>query len=124
MKRSDGLGLLGLARRAGKLIVGAEESRRAIRRGVVRVVVVADDGAAGQRIKVVALAEAMGIPVVAATTRATLGQAVGAGLVTAVAVTDKGLGVQLLETVGHPGRVEKVKSATGRARVPQEKRGR
>ncbi|MGI9625786.1 MAG: ribosomal L7Ae/L30e/S12e/Gadd45 family protein, partial [Longimicrobiales bacterium] len=43
VKKSDRLALLGLARRAGKLVIGGEESRRAIRRGIARVVVLAAD---------------------------------------------------------------------------------
>ena len=99
-KKNEDLTVLGLARRAGKLVIGAEESRRAIRQGVARVVVLAEDAAEGQRAKVVATARGAGIPVVLASSRSTLGASIGKGRVTAVAVTDRGLGSKIVSRAG------------------------
>ena len=106
MKKNETLALLGLARKAGRLVIGAEESRRAIREGIARVVVLADDASSGHRGKVEAVARARGVPVVGIGSRGELGQALGKGLVTAVAVTDKGLSSKLLDLVQGPGREE------------------
>lgn len=102
MKRNETLALLGLARRAGRLVIGAEESRRAIREGIARVVVLADDASSGHRGKVEAVARARGVPVVGVGSRDELGKALGKGLVTAVVVTDKGLSARLLDLVLGP----------------------
>ena len=91
VKKNEELALLGLARRAGKLIVGAEDSRRAIRRGVARVVVIAEDASEVQRAKVRKAAEARNVPLAHASDRESLGRAIGRGPTTAVAVTDPAL---------------------------------
>lgn len=82
---------LGLARRAGALEMGVAAARQAVRDGRARLVVVAGDAAEGQRLKVVAIAEARGVAVRRVATGTELGRAVGAETVSAVAVTDAGL---------------------------------
>ncbi len=85
------LELLGLARRAGALALGAGQARLMLRRGQAHLVWVAADASPSQQAKVVLLAEARGIPVCWGGTRRDLGSAVGAGPVSALAVTDPGL---------------------------------
>lgn len=69
---------------------GVPAARRALREGRARALIVAQDGAEGQRKKVERLALARGVPVYRARTGAELGAAVGAANVTAAAVTEVG----------------------------------
>ncbi|HLU26107.1 MAG TPA: L7Ae/L30e/S12e/Gadd45 family ribosomal protein [Longimicrobiales bacterium] len=82
------LRLLGLAARAGAVEVGTERVREAVRRGRVRLVIVAGDASANSKAKVVPLVEARGVPYVEVFDRARLGEAVGRGAMSAVGVTD------------------------------------
>ena len=91
VKKNDALTPLGLAKRAGKLVAGIEESRRAIRQGIARVVVIAADASEVQKVKVRKVAQARDVPVARVAERTTLGHAIGQGPVTAVVVTDPGL---------------------------------
>ena len=95
-KRNDVLSLLGLSRRAGALTLGVEESRRAIRQGVARVVVMAGDASPAQRTKVEALATAKEVPLLVVENRGALGHAVGAPPLTAVAVTQATLAARVI----------------------------
>ena len=73
--------LLGLARRAGAVAPGTDATRRAIRRGEARLVLMAGDASRVQLDKI----------------RATLGAAIGKAPVAAVAVTDESLATRLLQ---------------------------
>jgi ribosomal protein L7Ae-like RNA K-turn-binding protein len=120
VKKNEALAILGLARRAGRLVVGAEESRRAIRNRVASVVVIADDAAEGQRDKVLRASKAGGVPVLRQASSVALGGAVGRAPVTAVAVTDVELSSKLLG-LDRPGEGAR----TGEAgRGPESKRTR
>lgn len=120
VKKNEALAILGLARRAGRLVVGAEESRRAIRKRVARVVVIADDAAPGQREKILRASRVSGVPVLRQASGAALGGAVGRAPVTAVAVTDVELSSKLLG-LERPGRGAR----TGEAGSgPESKRAR
>ncbi|MDH3223184.1 MAG: ribosomal L7Ae/L30e/S12e/Gadd45 family protein [Gemmatimonadota bacterium] len=118
VKKNEALAILGLARRAGRLVVGAEESRRAIRQGVARVVVIADDAAGGQREKVLRASRAGSVPVLHEASGSALGAALGRGKVTAVAVTDRGLSSKLLG-LDQPGTGASTGGAGG---APESKR--
>ncbi len=85
------MAMLGIARRAGAVEPGVARARSAVAAGRARLLVVATDGASGQRGKVEPVARRANVPVVALGTRAELGAALGVGPVTAVAVTDGSL---------------------------------
>jgi len=82
---------LGLARRAGALATGVAAARQAVRDGRARLVVIAEDGAHGQKTKIAAIAEARAVPVRVVASGEVLGAAVGLGATTALAVTDADL---------------------------------
>jgi ribosomal protein L7Ae-like RNA K-turn-binding protein len=99
-RRAEALALLGLARRAGAVVKGTDATRKALRVGEVRLVIVAQDAAEAQRRKVLPLAEARGVSWTVAGTKEELGLAVGAGPLTAVGVTETGLAEVLQERLG------------------------
>ncbi len=79
--------LLGLARRAGAVAPGTDAARRAARAGEARLILMAGDASPAQLDKIRRLVENRSIPRAVLGDRATLGAAVGAGPVSAVAVT-------------------------------------
>lgn len=101
---TEGLRLLGLARRAGRIMPGVPAVRRSVRTGTARLVVTAADAAPGQLAKVEVAARRNGVPVRSAFGRATLGAAVGCGPTTAVAVTDAGLAERIRTGLAGPAR--------------------
>jgi ribosomal protein L7Ae-like RNA K-turn-binding protein len=84
------LGLLGLAARARELVSGTEQVRGELRKGRVRLVVLAADAAPGQRSKLVPLLEATGVRYYVALEREQLGAAIGRSPVSAVALKEAG----------------------------------
>jgi len=91
MKIEEIRGLLGLARRANRLSIGSRETRMALRRGEVRLVLVAADASPRDRERLMRVAEEEHVPARTVEDRASLGQAIGAGDVTAVGVRDSGM---------------------------------
>jgi hypothetical protein len=83
------LGLLGLARRSGKLAVGASAVEQLVHRGRRPVVIVARDAGASQRRRLLALQPVRGF-VDDAFDRATLAQKLGRGELVVVAVSEPG----------------------------------
>jgi ribosomal protein L7Ae-like RNA K-turn-binding protein len=91
MKIEEIRGLLGLARRAGRLSIGSRETRIALRRGEIRLVILAEDASPRDRERLVRVAEEEGVPARVVEGRASLGEAIGAGDVTVVGVQDPGM---------------------------------
>ncbi len=83
----DGMGLLGLARRAGAVVLGTEAVRAAVHADSARLVVFAADAADGQLKKVKGVLRHHPVPVRWVPDRATLGAAVGSGPLAVVAVS-------------------------------------
>jgi ribosomal protein L7Ae-like RNA K-turn-binding protein len=98
--QADALALLGIARRAGAVVKGVDATRRGLRKGEVRLVVVAGDASKTQLLKVVPLAKAGGIPVVRAGEQVKLGAALGEGALSTVGVTGPSFVKQLQELLG------------------------
>ena len=96
-RKTDAFRILGLARRAGALALGSDAVRRALRDGEVRLVILAEDAAAGQVGKIERLAGHGDVPRRTFGTRAELGAAVGGPPLSAVSVSQEGLAVRLLE---------------------------
>lgn len=86
-RRSDALRLLGLARRAGAVLPGTEATRRALRSGEARLIVMAGDASQTQMKKLDTTSGEGRVPRVVLGDRAELGAAIGRGPVSAVAVT-------------------------------------
>jgi len=95
--RSEALGLLGLARRAGAVASGTEAVRRAIREGEARLVLVAGDASRVQLDKIRRTMHDRPIPQAILGDRNTLGAAVGLAPLSAVAVTHVSFADRLLE---------------------------
>ncbi|MDZ7779380.1 MAG: ribosomal L7Ae/L30e/S12e/Gadd45 family protein [Gemmatimonadota bacterium] len=98
--RSDVLAILGLARRAGEASGGTEAVRQAVRDGRAKVVVMATDASPTQLKKIRSTIHNRTIPQVFLGDRSTLGAAIGAAPLAAIAVTDASLAGRLLEGVG------------------------
>ncbi len=92
---AEALRLLGLARRAGAVVCGAEATRRAVRQGEARLVLMARDASSVQLDKVRSALRNRPIPRAILGDRATLGGAVGRERVSAVAVTARTFAEQL-----------------------------
>lgn len=84
---SEGLALLGLAQRAGAVARGTDATRRAIERGEARLVVLAEDASPAQLEKILKSMARRSLPRGYVPSRAELGAALGAGPLSAVAVT-------------------------------------
>jgi ribosomal protein L7Ae-like RNA K-turn-binding protein len=96
------LGLLGLGRRAGHLVIGVDAVRRQLQAEEVRCVVVASDASDRALEKVVRLARGKGIPLVAGPDAVTIGVQLGKPPVMAVGIRDRGLADGILQSA--PGR--------------------
>lgn len=96
----EALRLLGLARRAGAVVSGTEATRRALRRGVARLVLMASDASSTQLHKVRSALRNRPIPRAILGDRVTLGGAVGQGAVSAVAVTTESFAEELRRSLG------------------------
>jgi ribosomal protein L7Ae-like RNA K-turn-binding protein len=82
------LRLLGLAARAGALIFGTDQVRRAVRAGRVRLAIVASDISENTTDKLRSLRDAPGVTVVMGPDRGALGALVGRGPLSVVGVMD------------------------------------
>ncbi len=96
----DPMALLGLARRAGALASGTGSTRRALKEGRARLVLLAQDASETQRDKVMNLLRHGQTPRATVGTREALGSAVGSAPVSAVAVTDKEFAQELVARLG------------------------
>lgn len=92
---ADPRGLLGLARRAGAVVVGTDAVRSAVRDGRAALVLFAADAAEGQLGKVQGVLRHHPVPVRWMPDRVALGAAVGSGPTTAVAVVASTFGETL-----------------------------
>ena len=102
---SDALALLGLAHRAGAVARGADATRKTIRKGKARLVVMAEDASPAQLAKILKTMEQRSFPRGYVPSRAELGAALGAGPLSAVAVTNGSFASQIsraLQSVDEP----------------------
>ena len=96
----DPMALLGLARRAGAVATGTGSTRRALKEGRARLVLLAQDASETQRDKVMKLLRHGKTPRATLGTRESLGSAVGSAPVSAVAITDKEFAKELVARLG------------------------
>lgn len=85
------LGLLGLGLRAGRIAVGADAVRKELQAGKCCCVVLAEDASPRARDKVVRLASAKGVPLLAGPSAEAIGVQLGKPPVMAVGVRDRAL---------------------------------
>lgn len=98
MKQSKALSMLGLARRAGKVVSGEFSVEKAVRSGKAYLVVVAEDASANTRKHFTDMCTYYKLPLVFTGTKETLGHAIGCEVRASVAVTDSGF-AQSIEKV-------------------------
>lgn len=96
--RTDLLGFLGLAHRAGAVVQGTEAVRAAIREGEAFLVLMAGDVSETQKKKIVGLLVHREVPSAVLGTREELGRAVGGPPLSAVALTQRGFAARFLES--------------------------
>lgn len=102
--KARALALLGIARRAGALERGTGSTQRAVRDGRARLVLLAADASDVQTERVLRLLRHRDTPRMTLGSRHELGAAVGAALISAVAVTEAGLAGRLVDQLsGQPG---------------------
>jgi predicted RNA-binding protein YlxR (DUF448 family) len=124
---SRALGCVGLARRAGQVVVGFDQVRAALRASKVAVLIAAADGAADGRAKLRRLAP--DLPLITAVSRSELGACLGRDDVVQVAVAPGGLAQRLLRDVERlagfrPGALDLLGEAAPRRRAePRETTG-
>ena len=94
--RAEALQLLGLARRAGTVVLGIQRTRDCLRSGKAALVVVADDASPAQLVKIEGLRMVRGVPRISLGDRTSLGAALGGPPLSAAAVTDGRLARQIL----------------------------
>lgn len=95
--KGDPRGLLGLARKAGRLAAGDHAARHALQDGRAALVVVAEDAGAACRRRFAHLTAREAVPMVVWGRKAELGVLTGRPQCAVVAVTDKGLAAALRE---------------------------
>ncbi len=117
MKIEEIRGLLGLARRAGRLCVGSRETRIGLHRGEVRLVILAGDASPRDRERVLRVAEEEDVPARIAGDRGTLGAAIGRDAVAVLGVRDAGMAGGLLARLdGNEGGTRKAGRPGGQKR--------
>lgn len=90
------LGLLGLGVRGRMALVGVDRVREAVKRGTVRVAVVASDVSANSRQKVDGLLAGRGVPTLVVESAAALGRIAGRDSTAVIGVTDAKLAAGIL----------------------------
>lgn len=106
----EALSLLGLARRAGAVRIGAEATGVALRKGTARFVLLAGDASEVQKEKILRVLRHRDVPSYGIRSGDALGAALGEGPLTAVAVTDAGFAERLdrlLSARGEDGSVKR-----------------
>lgn len=114
MKTGKIRGLLGLARRARGLLIGSRETRAGLRRGEVRLVLLAGDGSARDRERLVRLAREEGVPARTVADRRELGDWVGRGPVSVVGLTEPNLASEIRSRLEGGGEETGPESAPGK----------
>ncbi len=94
------LNLLGLARRAGQMAPGENQTSLAMRRQQVALLVMAEDAGPSLYRKYHLWAQDLHVPLVIIGTKAQLGGAIGMGPHAVLAVLDEGFGRRILEELG------------------------
>jgi ribosomal protein L7Ae-like RNA K-turn-binding protein len=90
------LGMIGLARRAGRAVIGSDAVKEAARQGHLAAVVVATDAGPNARKRVVPLLVALGVPIVECGDRGSLGRSVGRAPVATVGIRDARLATRIM----------------------------
>lgn len=105
MPENDALGLLGLARRAGKLVSGRDAVERELHRKAAHLVILAKDASPGTRRRFIDMSEADGVPVCELSSKEAIGFATGRKATAVLAITDQSFAEGIMRKVmGSGGR--------------------
>ena len=88
--------MVGLAMRAGRLILGTTAVREAARHGKLSGALIATDATANARNRLLPLLNAVHVPVVSCATTREIGQAVGKERLAVIGITDVGFARQIM----------------------------
>jgi len=95
-RRARALGLIGLAKRAGKLALGADATLEALNRGRVQLLIFAEDASSRTLEKFEKAAAKDAISVIRLAEKANLGRALGRESAAVIAITDPSFAAGLL----------------------------
>lgn len=93
------LGLLGLAKRAGKLVVGSQATKEALVRNRLSLLIFSLDAANGTTRKFEMLANQKGIPILRVSSKGPLGRAIGKESVSILGISDESFAAALSRIV-------------------------
>lgn len=91
MKQNKALSMLGLAKRAGKVVSGEFGVEKAVKSGKAYLVIVAEDASDNTRKNFTDMCTYYHLPLIFTGTKETLGRAIGCELRASAAITDSGL---------------------------------
>ena len=100
MKQNKKLSMLGLARRAGKVVSGEFSVDKAVKSGKAFLVLVAEDASANTKKNFTDMCTYYKVPICFTGTKETLGHAIGCETRASAAVLDNGFAKRLLEMEG------------------------
>lgn len=99
MKQNKTLSMLGLAKRAGKVVSGEFSVEKAVRSGKAYLVIVAEDASANTRKNFTDMCTYYKLPLIFTGTKEALGHAIGCEVRASVAVTDSGFAQSIEKSV-------------------------
>lgn len=91
------LKFLGLTRKSGNLIAGANLSETALKRGKLSLLILAQDASDGTKKSFLAMAKFHNVEVIEVATMDELGYAIGKGQISVIGVTDRRMSEKLKE---------------------------
>lgn len=97
MRQSKILSMLGLSKKAGKVVSGEFMVEKTVRAGQAKLVVIAEDASANSRKNFTDMCTYYKVPMVIAETKETLGHAIGCEMRVSAAVLDEGLAKSILK---------------------------
>ena len=90
-------GLIGLARKAGKLTIGSDASREALVRDRVHLMILAEDVSPGSGRKIEGMAKDRGIPVIRFSSKSVLGNLLGREKVAVLGILEESFAKGLID---------------------------
>ncbi|MBQ7794803.1 MAG: ribosomal L7Ae/L30e/S12e/Gadd45 family protein [Clostridia bacterium] len=93
------LGLIGLAKRAGRMSGGAELCEEAVRQGKSRLIIIASDISENSRKAICDCCRHYGVKYITYATKSELGSAVGAEIRAVISINDDGLAKAIEEKI-------------------------
>lgn len=91
------LSFLGLTRKSGHLVAGGNIAEAAMKKGQVRLLIMAKDASEGTKKKFYAMAAYRGVEIIEASEMFELGSAIGKGQISVIGITDPKMSEKLKE---------------------------